>query len=139
MEGQLLRDPGIFPDEGVLEDALKGSYPAFEQWIMMIRGPEFGLVPEWRYYNDGKAWLCKVVDKKKTVMWLSVWDGFFRVSFFFTEKHRDGIAALDIDEGIKAGFAAGKPVGKLIPLILDVRSSRQLPDALAVAGFKKKA
>ena len=51
---------------------------------------------EWRYYNDGKAWLCKVVNKKKTVFWLSIWEHYFKTSFYFTEKHLESIDALNI-------------------------------------------
>lgn len=92
---------------------------------------------EWRYYNDGKAWLCKVTYKKKTVLWLSAWEGFFRTAFYFTEKHLEGIAALDISETIKEDFCKAKPIGRLIPMIIDVNDKKQLNDLLTIVRFKK--
>lgn len=50
--------------------------------------------------SDGKAWLCKVVFKKKTGFWLSVWDGFFKAGFYFVERHCPGIHELEIDDSI---------------------------------------
>jgi len=83
--------------------------------------------------KHGSVRLCK----KKTVFWLSVWEGFFKAGFFFTEKHLDGIAALDISQTIKEEFAKAKPIGKLIPMIFDVNNKEQLNDLLTVIRFKK--
>jgi hypothetical protein len=133
----LLKDPGVSPSNEVLKEALGDIYNVFESFVGTITSEEYGLAPEWRFYNDGKAWLCKTVYKKKTVLWLSVWEGFFKVSFFFTEKHLEGIAALDISEAIKEEFSKAKPMGRLIPMIFDVRKKGQLDDLLAVVRHKK--
>lgn len=133
----LLRDPGIFPSNDVLKDALGATaYNALETGIETITGEE-NLTIEWRYYNDGKAWLCKVTYKKKTVLWLSAWEGFFRTAFYFTEKQLEGIAALDISETIKEDFCKAKPIGRLIPMIIDVNDKKQLNDLLTIVRFKK--
>ena len=96
-----LRDAEIFPSDRVLKDTLGDVYDVLESFLATITNEAYLLSFEWRYYNDGKAWLCKVQHKKKTILWLSVWEGFFKVSFFFTEKHLEAIAALDISESIK--------------------------------------
>lgn len=70
-------------------------------------------------------------------MWLSVWNGFFKISFFFTEKHLEGIAALDIAENIKEDFCKAKPIGRLIPMLFNINNKKELPDVLTVAAFKK--
>jgi len=134
---QLLRDSEIFPSKEILKDALDNTYPVFESFMDTIISDEYGLTPEWNYYRDGKAWLCKVCHKKKTIFWLSVWEGHFKTSFFFTEKHLEGIAALNISESIKNDFAAGKPIGRLIPMIIEVESTAQIEDILTVIRFKK--
>lgn len=139
MEGQmLLRDPEIFPSDKVLKDVLGAAvYNILELFLRTITDKEYSLAIEWRYYNDGKAWLGKVVHRKKTILWLSVWEGFFKTSFYFTEKHFEGIAALDISETIKEEFCKAKPVGRLIPMIIDVNDKAQLKDLLTVVRFKK--
>jgi hypothetical protein len=137
METQLLRDRDIFPSKEVLENAIGDSYPVFEELMETIEGAGFGLAPEWNYYKDGKAWLCKVLYKKKTIFWLSVWDKFFKTSFFFTEKTRSGVVELDIEESIKEGFSHSKPIGKLIPLVISIDRKEQLKDLLRVIEYKK--
>jgi hypothetical protein len=139
MESIVLKDPAIYPDKSVLQKALAGSYPAFEELIKIITEKEYGLIPEWRYYNDGKAWLCKVVQKKKTIFWLSVWEGYFRAAFYFTEKSGAAISSLDIDPDIKKSFSSAKPIGRLIPLAFTIRETNHLKDLLKVVTYKMKA
>lgn len=133
----LLRDSNIFPSDDVLKEVLGEVYDVLASFIETISGKEYGLVLEWRYYNDGKAWLGKVQHKQKTVLWLSVWEGCFKTSFYFTEKHLTGIAALDISETIKEEFYKASPVGRLIPMILDINDRAQLDDLLRIVRFKK--
>lgn len=133
----LLRDADIFPSDKILEDALGEGFNVLVSFLETITNNEYALTLEWRYYNDGKAWLGKAVYKKKTIFWLSVWEGFFKTSFFFTEKHLEAIAKLDISETIKDEFAKAKTIGKLIPMILDVNKENQLGDLLTVVWFKK--
>ncbi len=139
MEAQmLLRDADIFPSDRILEEVLgENIYNVLVSFLETVTNNENALTLEWRYYNDGKAWLGKVVHKKKTIFWLSVWEGFFKTSFFFTEKHLEAIAELDISEIIKDEFAKAKTIGKLIPMIFDISKENQLGDLLTVVRFKK--
>lgn len=134
----LLRDADIFPSKDILRNALGTVYDILESFINSITTEEYDLSIEWRYYNDGKAWLGKVVYMKKTILWLSVWDGFYKTSFYFTEKHLEAISELNISDTIKSNFYKAKPVGKLIPIIIDVNKEEQLDDLLTIVSFKKR-
>jgi hypothetical protein len=70
--------------------------------------------------------------------WLSAWDMFFKASFYFTEKHLESFAALDISEALKEELYRAKPTEKLLPLRLEIRTVEQLPDLLKIVEFKKK-
>lgn len=137
METIQLKDKQVFPDEKVLTSVLGESYSAYAGLMKTVTGDEFGLSPQWNYYNDGKAWLCKTVFKKKTVFWLSVWEGYFKVAFYFTERNCDAIGGLDIAPEIKQSFMSADHIGKLIPLAVSVRSRDQLPDLLTIIAYKK--
>jgi len=138
METLLLKDPDVLPSEDVLKNALGSDiHKVFESFMNTITGADYGLTDEWKYYNDGKSWLCKIVHKKKTVLWLSVWEGYFKIGFYFTEKHLEGIAALDISENIKEDFCKMKPVGRLLPMIFNIHQKEQLDDLLKVVAYKK--
>lgn len=135
METLALRDGDILPTQEVLEAVLGSSYPAFEELNALLIAME--IRPEWNYYRDGKAWLCKMMFKKKNMAWLHVYDGFFRVSFFFMERHLAAIAELNISEYIKEDFYEMKPVGKLLPMSIVVSDKEKLEDVLTVLRFKR--
>ena len=138
METQLLREHEVIPTEDVLRKALGDRFPAFQTLTETITGKEYALTMEWNYYKDGKSWLGKICHKKKTVFWLSVWDKFFQIGFYFTEKHLEGIGALSIDKKIKEDFSQAKAVGKLLPMIIRVYNEDTLVDVLKIIEFKKK-
>ena len=138
METRLLREQKVNPTKEVLENALGESYLAFNELIETISNDKFALVSEWRYYKDGQSWLCKVSNKKKTVFWLSVWNKFFKVGFYFIEKTRLGINDLNIENNIKEDFSQSKNIGKLIPLIVNVSRKEQISDVLKIIEYKKK-
>ena len=137
MDKPLLNDPAVPPSPEVLKNALGASYKVYEKTLAAITGEPYGLVPEWRYYNDGKAWLCKVVFKKKTIFWLSVWDGFFKAGFYFVERHLEGIYELGIDESIKQELKKAKPFGTLFPVTLSIKKPDQISDLLSIIDYKK--
>lgn len=132
-----LKEPAISPTPEVLETVLGKAYPAYDELVDTLTTTGFGMTIEWRYYNDGKAWLCKFQFNKKTVCWLSAWNQYFKVAFYFTEKTSAGVFELDIDEEIKNNFRSSKHIGKLIPLVIRVSQKKQLKDALRVIEYKK--
>ena len=138
MEVQLLREQKIFPSREVLQDALGKAYDVWAEFETRITQGDFSLTFEWRFYNDGKSWLCKVCHKKKTVFWLSVWDEGFKTTFFFLERHLAEIAELDISEQIKEDFCRMKPIGKLLPMVINIDKQEQLVDLLKIVKFKSE-
>lgn len=134
---QLLRKEEVTPTEKVLEEALGKDIFEVYLILMQIIESEFQLEIQWRFYKDGKAWLCKVIDKKKTIFWLSIWDRFIKISFYFTEKTRWGIYDLQINNQIKDKFKKVEAIGKLIPLILDIEKEEELADLAEIIKYKK--
>lgn len=132
---QILKDPQQIPGDELFREILSEQlYGAYVEMLKIFS--DLGFTSEWRYYNDGKAWLCKIVYKKNTVVWISLWEGYFMSSFYFTEKKRDAAEGLDIDPKVKAAFLAEKPIGKLIPLTLDIRNTAALDDFKKVIDLK---
>lgn len=136
MEKPLLNNPGELPTENVLKTVLGSAYGAYSE--LMERIAEMDFEPIWNYYKDGGAWLCKVQFKKKTVFWLSIWDGYFRVVFYFTEKTVEGLIPLPIDSSFFVQIREVKRVGQFIPLGSSVQTLEQLDDLLVIADYKKK-
>lgn len=137
MEQLLLNTEAVPPDEAVLSIAMRKAYPVYVKLTETIAGADYGITGIWNYYKDGKAWLFKASWKKKTVFWLSVWDGYFKVGFYFNEKNSDGIAGLPIDPMLKESFTNESPIGKLRPLSVRVDHPEQLDDLLSLIRYKQ--
>jgi len=131
-----LNDPNVYPDVHVLRHELGDAFKAYKLWCETIASEEFGIDIEWRHYKDGGAWLCKATRRKKTVCWLSVWQGYFKLGFYFTDRNADGIENLDIDPDKKAEFKNAPYSGKLKPLGFEIRDASALADAKVVMKYK---
>lgn len=99
---QLLRNPDIEPSSNVIAEALGESNSAYIKFINELASHDIHL--ELRYYNDGKAWLAKGIfrwtgarggQKETTGFWLSIWNGFFKVTIYVPEKARADVKFKD--------------------------------------------
>lgn len=130
-----LRDKEIFPTNEVLKSALGESFIAFEKLSNVLSENE--IILDWNYYRDGNTWLCKMLNKKKNLGWIPVYDGFFRVSCYFLERHMEMIENLKIADTIKEEFYKTKPSGKLRAMSIVVSTSELPDDVLTMILFKK--
>jgi len=133
---QLLTAADVAPTPDVLERELGDLFLLYERLTARLESHDVDVRPEWRYYRDGGAWLCKMTRRTKTVFWLSAWRSRLQVAFYFTARSGDGIPGLSIDASLKLAYANASPIGKLIPLVIEVRSEEQLGDVVAVAAYK---
>ena len=133
---QLLTAADVAPTPDGLERELGDMFPLYERLTARLASPEFDVRPEWRYYRDGGAWLCKVTRRKRTVFWLSAWRSCLRVAFYFTARTGAGIPGLPIDASLIAAYANASLIGKLTPLLIEERSEEQLDDVVSVAAYK---
>lgn len=143
---QLLRNPGIHPTSDILAQALGDAYGAYEKFV---RGLEnHGIQLEWRYYTDGKAWLAKGLHEwtgtrggqnRTTAFWLSVWDGFFKVTVYVPEKARADALNLPLDDECRQTIADAQQMGKLkfLPLVFELRSEDMFEAVYTLADFRK--
>jgi len=147
-EQQLLRDPNIEPTSVVIAEGLGEAYETYSLFISELGSYDISLM-DWRFYNDGKAWLTKGeykwtttrgTNKVKTVFWLSIWEGFFRVAFFFSTSVQAELQDLPISQETKELIKNAKPMGKTmkyLPVVMDIKTSRQLNDVYTIAQFRK--
>ncbi len=133
---KLLTSPQLDMTSGNLGDELGPWFAIYEAMTKELSKTPYESSPEWRFYKDGGAWLCKMSRKKKTVFWISVWKQFLKCGFYFTKKSGAGIAELSIDPFIKSSYENAKPIGKLHPLTIDLTTLKQLKDLYTMARYK---
>ena len=129
-----LNDESAYPDEQVLKAILGRSYNAYCKLLRLYDDNEMEY--EWRYYKDGKAWLCKVQKKKRTIVWMSAWKGYMQATVYFPEKYIDKIYTLDISEEMKEKIRKTKNTGRSKPCIFKIRNKSVLSDLNKVMQFK---
>jgi len=121
-----LKDETLYPDEDVLKNVLGESYSAYVELLNLYAANQ--MEPIWRYYQDGKAWLCKVQKKKKTIVWMSAWKGYMQAAIYMPEKFLDQVYALEISETLKEKFRKSRSMGKSRACIFEVRGIEVLED-----------
>lgn len=147
-ENQLLKDRNIQPTTEIIALGLGKANSTFVKFVNEIKLYGITLM-DWRYYNDGKAWLSKGeyrwvtargTNKVKPIFWLSIWEGFFKVSFFFGASVLDELVNLPISETtkelIKNAQLGGKQI-QFIPVIFDIEDETLLNDVYELAKFRK--
>lgn len=143
---QLLRNPDIEPSSVVIAKALGESNNAYIKFVDELASRDIHI--EWRYYNDGKAWLAKGLfkwtgvrggQKETTVFWLSIWDGFFKVTIFIPEKSRADVLSLRFNKDAKQLIADSQQMGKLnyFPVVFELCSDEMFETLFLLADFRK--
>jgi hypothetical protein len=94
------------------------------------------MVYEWRYYHDGKAWLCKVQKKKRTIVWMSAWKGYIQATIYFPDKYLEKLYQLDLTEEMKNIIMSTKNVGKSKPCIFEIKDENVFMDFSKVVNLK---
>lgn len=129
MERPCLNNKNKYPDDVVLAHHLRNTKAVWDEFITLLGREYPAITGEWRYYNDGQSWLFKVTRKQGTVCWVSVWDGFFKTTFYFGDKATDLIAASALDQACKTQFTDGKHYGKIRGITVELKT---IPDLDAV-------
>ena len=132
-----LKDESVYPDEGVLKSVLGKSYRVYCDLLQLYDDNELNY--EWRYYKDGKAWLCKIQRKKRTIVWMSAWRGYMKAAIYLPARLIDQIYALNITEETKKKIENTKNIGKSKPCIFEIRDKDILKDFNEVMQFKISA
>ncbi|MGC4118849.1 MAG: DUF3788 family protein [Myxococcales bacterium] len=137
MTAPFFTDPKHPPAEKEILAALGRAAPAWKALFARLDEEHPGLECAWNYYTDGKSWLLKVTRKAKTVFWLSVEKGAFKVAFYFPKRLAPELLDSGLSKERKAELAASKPVGALLPVPVRFGPKKGVADVLLLVGLKK--
>ena len=142
-----LRDSKETPTSEVLEQTLGDSYIAYETFQEALL--DLDIEQEWQWYKPYKAWFAKGqhwwttargTKKEKNLYWLHVYEGYFDVAVWFTEKNRAELLKADVSEKTKQLIAEAKTKGKLttFPVVFDINTTEPLEDIYTLIECKKR-
>lgn len=137
MEKPCLNDRDEYPDDAVLGRYLGDVKNTWDSFIDFIKESYPSFSGEWRYYNDGKRWLYKLTRKKKTVCWISIWDGVFKTTFYFPDKAAELITASKLKKEYIDQFVQGKKYGKIRGITVEVKKVADLSVTKSLIEIKE--
>jgi ABC-type uncharacterized transport system YnjBCD substrate-binding protein len=136
MDQPLLTDKEQSPTEELIFSHLGKRKSIWISFFEYLHENHPDITSEWRYYNDGKSWLMKNVRKKKTVFWLSIQKGTFRITFYFTDNAAKAIASSTIPAEMKKQFKDGKQYGKIRGLTVLFTNNKEIENAKTLLAIK---
>ena len=137
-EVHILSNKEIIPTDDYIFSIL-GSKKEFWQSIITFATENYkDTSGTWNYYNDGKQWLFKMVQKKKTIFWASIWQDTFRITFYFGDKAESVIETSDLPPAIKDGFKKAKKYGAIRPVTIKVFEHSDVENVLKLIVIKNK-
>jgi hypothetical protein len=139
MEPIALTDPNVQPSEEIVFGIIGENSQYWDQLIDYLYDNHFDISEEWRFYNDGKAWLYRTLRKKKTIYWIGVISDTFRVTFWFGDKAEPAILASSLPESVKQDFLNAKRYGKIRSISIEIRSPEDLQTVLTLVELSVKA
>lgn len=108
MEAIVLTDRFVTPTDELIFAIIGDKKIFWQRIISYLHDNHTDISEVWRFYDDGKCWLFRTLKKKKTIFWIGVLDGTFRISFYLADKAVPLIAQSDLSERIKTEFANAK-------------------------------
>jgi len=131
-------DPNVKPDEKLIFSRIGDKKKLWQTIMTFISDNYEEMEGSWRYYNDGKQWLFKMVQKKKTIFWSTVLESAFRITFYFGGKAEAVIVASDLSEKSKQQYLTGQRYGKIRAITTLVNDMSDVSEVKKLIAIKVK-
>ena len=121
MDPIILTDPAITPTDELVFSIIGDKRDHWQRVMNRLSNDHKDISEIWRYYNDGKCWLFRTLQKKKTLFWLGVSDGSFRITFYLVDKAEALIENSDLPDSLKKEFREAKrnTYGRALTVVVD--------------------
>lgn len=136
MEQPVLTDQNLYPTDDVIFEHIGKSRSLWESFFEYVREDYPDINEEWRYYKDGKSWLMKATQKKRTVFWLSLFEDTFRINFYFTDRAEEAIKNSSISDELKNSFINGKRFNKIRGITIVFRNEKDIEYAKVLIAVR---
>jgi hypothetical protein len=138
IEPLVLNDKNVFPSEDILYSIIGDKKIIWQNIMTYVKHNYKDITDEWRYYNDGKQWLFKMQQKKKTLFWIGVHKDTFRITFYFGNKAEPVIVGSSLPKKFKDDFLEGKRYGNIRAITIKVTGPSDLENIYKLIDIKAK-
>ena len=137
-ENLLLTNKDIIPDDEYIFSIIGDKKNLWQSIMNHIHLNYENTSGQWNYYNDGKRWLFKMVQKKKTIFWIGILEDTFRISFWFSDKAESIINDSDLPGKIKDDFKTAKKYGSIRAVSIIMKETSDIDNVLKLIAIKHK-
>jgi hypothetical protein len=137
-EKPVLGDKSVYPSEEILFSILSDKKVIWQKILSYVKDNYKDITEEWRYYNDGKQWLFKMQQKKKTIFWISVLKDTFRITIYFGNKAEPLIEGSQLPQKIKDDFRGAQRYGSIRPVTTVITGISDLENIQKLIDIKVK-
>ena len=134
----VLTNPEVAPDEAQIRATLGEAFNAWKGLESALTDPPFHLALSWHYFRDG-GWLRKALRGTRNLAWLAIWKDHATITFYFAARHREDLVALSIPDTLRSQAAEAEMTGKMLPVVIEIRSQADVEAALEVLRYKSRA
>jgi hypothetical protein len=138
MEPIVLADKSVKPNDEIVFSIIGDKSKLWQKILTYLHGNHADISEEWKFYNDGKSWLFRTLKKKKTIFWIRVLKGTFRVGFWFGDKAEPIIVQSDLPESIKNDFKNAKRYNLVRSVSIIMADTRDLDIVIKLIEIKLK-
>jgi len=129
-------DPSVKPDDEIIALIVGKKIDLWKAVLSHAENNYKDVSGRWNYYKDGKQWLFKFVQKKKTLFWAVVFEESFRITFYFGDKAESIVFESDIPEEMKDGFRNAKRFGSIRPVSVVLSEQTDVENVIKLIGIK---
>lgn len=134
----MLKDPGIIPSEEIIVSLVGESIKLWKSVLNYASDNNKDVTGDWHYYNDGKQWLYKLVQKKKTLLWAGIFEDTFRITFYFGDKAGPVIEESDLPPDVRDDFKNGKRFGSIRGITVRLCDISDMETVCKLIDIKRK-
>lgn len=136
MNQHLLNNKEQVPEDQLIYTLIGNNRALWDKFFNMLNNNFKEFEKSWNYYNDGKCWLMKVTNKKKTIFWLTIINNTFKISFYFTDRAEEKIFSLDIPSALKEQFKNSKKMNKIRGLSIEFKNNNDIKHSKELIDLK---
>ena len=133
-----LTDKNIVPTDELIFSVIGDKKLLWQRIIQYASGTISDASGSWNYYNDGKRWLYKLVQKKKTIFWAGLMNDTLRITFWFSDKAWPAIEASPLPPSIKDEFRNAKKSGSVRPVSIILNEHPDADNVITLISIKHK-
>jgi Protein of unknown function (DUF3788) len=137
-ENLILSDKQIIPDDAYISSIIGDKNSLWQSIMNYVSDNYKNISGSWNYYNDGKQWLFKLLQKKKTIFWAGILKDTFRITFWFGDKGEPLIECSDLPQLIKDEFKTAKKYGSIRSVSIIINNTADVDNVLKMIAIKHR-